>query len=342
MVKRVLFCFEARPLTYNHGVALLSALCRDSGILVDVLVISELNRFKSYLAGKHYDLVGFSCVALKDYQDCIPFIEASVAMGYTVALGGTYFRRNVVTQFDGSDVLICRGEGELLPQFILHGDRTIFDTRYLHSDLESLPLPELEAPMVYDGDIPDLDPGKMVPYYSSRGCIGQCTFCEVRHQSGVIRIRRRVEEDLTYLVGKYEPDMIFMGDELLPYYDDEWCDSWGHFHYPFYCYIRADISEERLLWLIDRGMVGCAFGVESGDEAYRNEVLGKNLMDRDVIRTSRILREHKRHFVHFYMTNTEKETFELKVKTDRFKDTLGGIPIVFDFTKITYGGAPCH
>ncbi len=337
MVKRVLFCFEARPLNYNHGVALLSRICKDAGIHVDVLVISELPKFKEYLVGKHYDHIGFSCVALKDYTDSIPFIEYAVEQGFTVSLGGTYFRRDVPTKFDDL-CLICRGEGELLPQFILHGDRTIFDTQYVALDLDALPLPDYDLPeMVYDGDIPKLDPGKMIPYYSSRGCIGKCSFCEVQHQTGKVRIRRKVKEDLSALADKYCPDMFFMGDELLPYYDDEWCKSWGDFRHPFYCYIRADITEERLLWLIDRGMVGCAFGVESGDETYRNEVLGKGLLDSEIFRTAKILREYGKHFVHFYMLGTEKETFAIKAKTNRFKESLGGVPIVFGFTKISYG-----
>ena len=38
-------------------------------------------------------------------------------------------------------------------------------------------------------------------------------------------------------------------------------------------------------WLIDRGLIGCAFGVESGDERYRNDVLRKGLTDEALWRT---------------------------------------------------------
>ncbi len=335
MVKRVLFCFYAIPLHYNHGVALLSRLCKDAGIEVDIYMPEDLYLFQEKLRSKKYDLVGFSISILKDFNLCKPYIDLALRNGNEVALGGTFFRRNNPNEYDGR-CFICRGEGELLPEFILHGDETIFNTRFVNPDIESLPLPDFEAPMRYDGDIPRFKPRKMVPYYASRGCIGKCNFCDVQHQTGVVRIRRKAKEDMQNIVNIHSPEMIFIGDETAPYYDDGWRESWEDFKFPFYAYIRADIPKETLLWLIERGMVGCAFGVESGDEAYRNDVLGKNLFDRDIYRTAEILRQHNRHFVHFYMTGTRGETNELKYKTIKFMESIGGYPVLFGYTEVKH------
>jgi anaerobic magnesium-protoporphyrin IX monomethyl ester cyclase len=336
MVKRVLFCFYAIPLHYNHGVALLSRLCKDRGIEVDLLILDNLPGFQRQITQNQYDLVCFSVSILKDFNLCESYIELSLLHGQKTALGGTFFRRNNPSIFDGR-TLICRGEGELLPEYILNGDETIFRSRYLCPDIATLPLPDYSIGMVYDGDIPQFKPRTMLPYYSSRGCVGECSFCDVRHQNGdMIRIRRKVEQDLEWLTAIYKPEMVFMGDETIPYHDGEWRRSWGDFRYPFYCYIRADIPEETLLWLIDRGMVGCAFGVESGNEQYRNEVLKKNLTDEQIFRTAGILDKHNLHYVHFYMTGTKGETFEIMRETELFTKKMGGKAILFNYTDVVH------
>jgi radical SAM superfamily enzyme YgiQ (UPF0313 family) len=339
VAKRVLFCFYPAPIHYNHGIALLSRLCKNAGIEVDLLMLDTLPQFQRVIVSKQYDLIGFSCSVKKDFALCESYIELALMHGNQVALGGTFFRRNNPSVFDGR-CLICRGEGELLPQYLLDGDTTIFDSRYIHPNIENLPLPDYNMGMIYDGDIPRFDPGRMLPYYSSRGCPGQCSFCDVQHQNGNrIRIRRKIESELPELIWKHKPELVFLGDETAPYYDKGWRDSWGDFRYPFYAYIRADITESDLLWMIDRGMVGCAFGVESGDELYRNEVLKKGLNDEDIHRTVGILRKHGLHYVHFYMQNTKGETFMTRKKTYEMSKGLGGFGMIFGYTEIQHGGA---
>lgn len=334
--KRVLFCFYPAPIRFNHGVALLSRLCKDAGIDVELCMLDTLSRFQRVITSKPFDLVGFSCSVKKDFLLCEPFIELALMHGNKVALGGTFFRRNNPNVFDGR-CLICRGEGELLPQYLLHADTTIFDKQYIHQNIETLPLPDYDLGMVYDGDIPRFNPGKMLPYYSSRGCPGHCSFCDVRHQNGnLIRIRRKVDSELPDLIRKHRPDLVFLGDETAPYYDREWRESWKDFRHPFYAYIRADITEEQLLWMINRGMAGCAFGVESGDEQYRNEVLMKGLSDKDIYRTVEILKKHDLHFVHFYMQGTKGETFMTRKKTSEMSKHLGGFGMTFSYTHIEH------
>jgi radical SAM superfamily enzyme YgiQ (UPF0313 family) len=339
MVKRVLFCFYPAPIHYNHGIALLSRLCKDAGIEVDLCMLDTLPGFQQVIVSKQYDLIGFSCSVKKDFALCEPHIELALLHGNQVALGGTFFRRNNPSVFDGR-CLICRGEGELLPQYLLDSDTTIFDSRYIHPDIESLPLPDYDMGMVYDGDIPKFMPGRMLPYYSSRGCPGQCSFCDVRHQNGNrIRIRRRAGSELQTLTMRYKPDLVFLGDETAPYYDTGWRDSWGNFRYPFYAYIRADITEMQLKWMIDRGMVGCAFGIESGDEKYRNDVLKKQLSDHEIYRAVDILKRNNLHYVHFYMQGTKEETMLTRKKTYEMSKQLGGFGMVFNYTEIVHGTA---
>ena len=143
-----------------------------------------------------------------------------------------------------------------------------------------------------------------------------------------------MEEDLTEITERYNPDLVFIGDAMLPYYSEKWRNSWGELRYPFFGYIRADLPKETLLWLIDRGMRQTAFGVESGDETYRNEVLKKGLTDEQLFATVDILKKHKIEFVPFYMQGTPKETFEIRAKTYRLKDKLGGYPFLTDYQEL--------
>ncbi|MFH0887056.1 MAG: radical SAM protein, partial [bacterium] len=168
----------------------------------------------------------------------------------------------------------------------------------------------------------------------SRGCPYRCSFCQVTMQPDVVRIRTKVDDDLTYLISNYNPGFIHFVDELIPYYDDKWRDSWGRFKHPFIAYIRADIPEKWLIWLKDRGLSGCFFGVESGNEDYRNKVLGKNLLDKDIIRTVALLKEMEIPFMASYMRGTPGESWEMQAQTMALSKILGGYPVFYQYEKI--------
>ena len=144
-------------------------------------------------------------------------------------------------------------------------------------------------------------------------------------------MRSRVQEDLEHLRDTYAPDLFFMGDAGLPYQNTAWEASWGDFTHPFFAYIRADIRPVDLHWLIDRGMAGCAFGVEAGDESYRNDVLRKNLTDVELWRTVGILEKRGVTPVSFFMQDTPGETPELQRKTRALAATLPGLSFTFRY-----------
>ncbi len=330
---RVLFCFYPLYVKYNHGIALLSALCKERGIETDLYILDDVDHFGEHLHKNDYDYISFSCVTVHDYKKCLPFIVEAKIRAYKVLLGGVYIRRG--TPIDAPVDYLCRGEGETLPDFILSGDDRLFRERMLCNDLNALSLPDYDLFRNISFKRSHLLQGYYVlPYYSSRGCPYRCPFCEVSLQSEGVRFRYKIKEDLTYLLRIYSPDIFFIGDELLPYYNEMWRDSWGDFRHPFFGYIRADISKEQLEWLINRGLVACAFGVESGDEKYRNEVLGKRLKDIDIFRTVEILNRRNIKYVPFFMTDTPKETFIIRAKTHRMAKEIGGYPFMWKYENL--------
>lgn len=327
----ILFCFYPLYVEYNHGISLLSALCKQRGIDTSLCILKDMDSFRDAVNGK--DWIAFSCVTVHDYKLSLPYMIEARKLGCRTMLGGPYPRLG--TCKDAPVDLVCEGEGETLPDFLLSGKDALFKTplRY-EKGLNTLPLPDYQMFQ----DIPfkrtELLKGKVLPYFSSRGCPHRCTFCQIQKQPKGVRIRTKIHEDLTYLKDQYNPDTFFIGDEHLPYYNREWRESWGDFRHPFFAYIRADVPAHILEWLIDRGMIACAFGIESGDERYRNTVLRKNLSDRDIYSTVRMLNRHNVLYSPFYMLGTKGETEAIKAKTISMAQTLGGYPFVWQYEEL--------
>lgn len=330
---KVPFCFYPLNVKWNHGIALLSQLCRQQGVDTELCMLGDRAEFARKLATWPDRFVCFSAVTEADYRESLPFMEQAHEAGKRVLLGGVWagLNRDVPDFVEG----ICRGEGERLPEFFLSGDMQVFRERQFWGDLNALPLPDYEMfqGIPFRRGLPETDGKFCLPYISSRGCPYQCSFCQAQLQAK-FRVRTKIEEDLGELVNRYHPDLFFIGDANLPYMVPKWRASWGNFRYPFASYIRADIKPEWLEWLIDRGMIGCAFGVESGDETYRNQVLHKSLSDSELWRTVETLRKHKLWYVPFFMTDTPGETFRHKTKTAQMVRTIGGYPITWQYDEL--------
>jgi radical SAM superfamily enzyme YgiQ (UPF0313 family) len=83
-------------------------------------------------------------------------------------------------------------------------------------------------------------------------------------------------------------------------------------------------------------MKGCAFGVESGDEKLRNDVMLKDVTDTEIYRTASVLDNLGVYYAHFYMTNYPGETFKQKLATRKMSASLKGVPMIFDYTPVLY------
>jgi len=327
---KILFCFYPLFVHYNHGIALLSSLCKDHGIETELLMLSDLNTFDAHTNIYQYDYICFSSVVKKDFEKAEPFIKLSVKKGFRTLIGGVYLRHTNI-QVEGA--YTCPNECERLPNILINNDLNALKTPQFHEVLGTLPLPDYEIfkGIPFDRRMPFLDDKDVLPYYSSRGCPYSCSFCLVNYQSQQIRVRCKVGEDLRFLTEKYKPDVVFIGDELLPYYYDKWLESWGRFEFSFVAYIRADIPEKTLHFLIDKGLSGCAFGVESGNEEYRNSVLNKNLKNKDLFRTVGILNDRGVPYSPYFMRNTPDEKFTIKKETYDMSKVVGGFPVTFNY-----------
>jgi len=331
-MKKVLFAYYPLKIHYNHGVALLSSILEAKGIKVYVLEIDQLLDIKKPIKELEIDFIGFSIVTSQEYIYCLPHMIEAKKMEIPVLVGGIYPRRGAFIDPAGYDY-VCRGEGEILGDFILNGKTEVFDSPYLHENLDNLPMPDINHLTGYefDRDIHFLKGLRIIPYHSSRGCPHLCSFCEVRFQPQKIRIKSTIRQDMDFLAKKFNPDLFHIMDELLPYYNENWVETFDGNPYPFLCYIRPDIKGDQLKFLIDNGLKITIFGVESGDENYRNEVLKKNVLDADIYRTAGMLQAHGILYVPFYMYGTPFETEEMVRKTIGMARGVGGHPIIWKY-----------
>ena len=335
-MKTVLLAYYPLKVRYNYGIILLSAILNRVDIKTFILQLNDLTEIEKVIRETKADYIGFGLVTGKEYDYCLPFMREAKETGIPVMVGGIYVRRGSYIDPKAVDY-ICRGEGEILEDFILNGETDVFDKPYLHKDITNLPLPNYNhlTGFEFDRDIPFLKGIKILPYHSSRGCPYQCSFCEVRFQPKKIRIKTTIKEDLNYIQNTYKPTLIHIMDELVPYYDNGWCSQIEDTGINFMAYIRADISQEKLEFLMKNGLRVAIFGVESGDEKYRNEILKKDLYDEDIYRTTAILKINNIPYIPFYMLGGPYETDEIRGKTIGMARGLGGFPVVWQYEDLS-------
>jgi radical SAM superfamily enzyme YgiQ (UPF0313 family) len=124
-----------------------------------------------------------------------------------------------------------------------------------------------------------------------RGCPYNCTYCnspntrDISKQNGTGNYLRRksaaiIERDLLYYKELYNPDLImFQDDSFLARPKKEifeFCEMWSKYKIPFWFNTRVeDCDPDKLAALKDAGVYRMTFGLESGNEAYRNKVLDR-------------------------------------------------------------------
>jgi len=224
--------------------------------------------------------------------------------------------------------IVCRGEGDeamveladrLAAGAAWHDVRNLVfqrdgawianPIRPLIEDLESLPLPWREGYYRYSF----LRDNPVKFFFTGRGCPFQCSFCfnavfrtlypnrqrYVRHFSAarVSAELREVKARWPMRLVRFEDDVFTLDKERLFNILDRYA---AEIRLPFLCYLRAGESEQVIARLAAAGCRAVLFGIETGDEQRRNELLRKNVTDRQILETAALLRRHR---LRFFTTN---------------------------------------
>lgn len=272
-----------------------------------------------------------------------------------ILLGGshpTYFPK--IIEEEGVDIII-KGEAENslleianrldknkdiknIPNTILKQNEEIIENSMgkLIEDLDSLPFPDRT---IYYEKSEYLKSNPHKAFVLSRGCPFQCTFCFEPTYNKLIKgngkffrqysVERAVSE-IKNVVSKYGAKTIRFSDDVFTFnqsYTQEFCKRYAkEIGLPFYCITRADcLNEETVKMLKLANCRALYFGIESGNDNIRNNLLKKNLSKKAIFSAATLLHKYNIKFGTFNVFGSPEETIDnafetidlnIKLKTD--------------------------
>lgn len=305
------------------NVMVLSAVLKAAGHSVDLFIEGLEPDLDDSLLRAAPDLACFSVISGNHpwVYEKARWIKSRFPKALTV-LGGphpTFFPESLDTE--GVDI-ICLGEGEgalreladaypdldaiaKIPNLhVKVQDRRVRnEVRALVAPLDALPFPDREVYYKY----PLLRKMGRKTFLSSRGCPYNCSFCFNHQVQQLYRnkgtyIRRRSAQSLLAEIRdvrtRFGLKSVFFQDDIF-ILDRTWlADFLDRYHaevrLPFTCLVRADLVDENVVRRLKQaGCVGVQFGIESGNERIRNQVLRKRLNDAQIIEAGRLFKRYR-------------------------------------------------
>lgn len=169
--------------------------------------------------------------------------------------------------------------------------------------------------------------------HTSRGCPFNCVYCSNPITGRKIRFRSpsNVVDEIQYNINKYSIKLVLFTDDTFTVNRERTAEICNeimkrNIKIDWFCETRADLVDKNLLELMYKS--GCreiSFGVESGNEKLRNEVIRKNIKDVELINAFKLCRDLNIKTSAFCMLGfpheTKKDMYEtykfcLKIKPD--------------------------
>ena len=184
----------------------------------------------------------------------------------------------------------------------------------LMQDLDEIPFPSVGDPQMYfiennlllENDPELADP--LIWVMSGRVCVYQCSFCinsllaPMNKGNGKF-VRQRspnnVIEEIEYRLKKHKhPEKVFFVDEVFGTsfnWTKEFCEKYKErVGLPFFCeLIPKLINEDNIKLLADAGLYELDFGIQSGSDKIRNEVMNRPGTNKEMIQKVIILKKYK-------------------------------------------------
>lgn len=292
------------------------------------------------------DLIGFPCLTgihrevLRVAGEIKEVFPQSL-----ILLGGIHPTLFPQVLADKNIDFICRGEGEwptceLLEAIVAGASQfNIPNISWKHDDviennemrdlidpLDSLPLPDYS---IYS-DVSVIANDTYPAVFMTRGCPFSCTYCHNSNQKQVYQgkgiyvrtfsIDRILTEVKEVLKCYPKARAIFFGADTLGT-NLVWLRQLltryhKRFNLPYTCLIRPEFINEDLVKLLKE--TGChmiAFGIESGSEKIRKEILGRYYSNDQIIKSAELLRRYGIKFRTYNMVGLPTETREQMLET---------------------------
>ena len=298
---------------YMEGVGSMTALLRQHGHQVTLYHLTEPAPDAEFIATvqRHQpDLIGFVTMT-REYPAVKHY--AALLKGKTSAkvISGSYHPTTMpeeVIATDGIDML-CRGEGEMaflelvqkmdagedysgvLSLWVKDADGTVHRNavRPLIEDIDVLPIADFD---IFDFDKLLGTQIKTGVVILSRGCPYSCAYCSNKKMREIYPNQKcysrfhSPEYSIDYLkkLKAAYPEMEYLNfkDDILPW-KDQWLEKFTRMYkaeidMPFICNYRANhVTPEIVRMLRNAGCYQMFFGVESGNDHIRNDVLNRKM-----------------------------------------------------------------
>lgn len=358
---------------YSFGLNSIMSAILHAGHNVDLLVIKTQNDyalFSEKLKTFAPDIVGFSAVSsqfgfVKDLSTIVKKFNPLI----TTVCGGvhpTLYPDDLLTaeHIDG----FFRGESEISVVAFLNAPNLeatkkinnycyISENKLIINPLESLikNLEVLPYPNKGDGFQEFISTSGFAPFFFSRGCPYNCSYCSNHAlaktygmQTNTPRYRNAMSciEEIKDAQKKFAFSKIWFLDDTFGL-DKKWRNEFlslysKEINLPFICLLRANIaSEEYIKQLKDARCARIIFGVESGSERIRNEIMKRNLSTDVIIKAFDLCRKYKIETCALNIIGCPDETLEeiqMTIKLNRkIKPSASGINIFYPYKGTVLG-----
>lgn len=312
------------PVPY-FGVLSLTARLTHAGFKADVLIEPLEKDLAASLKRLNPKVVGVSVLST-EHQWLIRIVRLvrQALPGVSIVVGGIHaiFYPEQILKETLAD-FVCQSEGEsvllsLLAEMVKPRPRWDLIPGLSYRDKageiqlnERAPLVPFDDRIVEDRAVyyeryPSLAKDAVHRFFSSRGCFYRCSFCynpniqDLFAGKGVYFRQKSVDNfirEIQTQCSRYAVKSIFFYDDLFSF-EKKWLRKFLAFYksdigIPFMCTGRANIlDEETIRMLADSGCRTVSFGVETGDERIRKEILNKDVTDEQIVRCGHLLRRY--------------------------------------------------
>lgn len=362
---------------YHFGLASIVSVTRQAGHNAKVLLITEKSNYSLLLNEiKSFDpqVVGFSSVSSQFHhvKEMVALIK-EVSPKTVVVCGGVHptiypdalLETNALngvfvgeSEFSFVEFLDKIKNGEAYQEtdnfaFVRNGKLVRNRLKPLIKDLDTLPHPDKE---VYPYEQASVRLG-YAPFFFTRGCPFTCTYCSNQALANMYNRKRNYPrfrspesciQEIEEVVEQFRDRIqyVYIGDDIFGLntrWRQEFCSKYkDRINVRFMIVMRVEMVDDELLTMLkDAGCFKLVFGVESGDEALRKNVLDRQMSNDQIIKAFALCQKYNLETLSINIIGFPGETEEMIKRTvelnRRLRPTVSGVNIFYPYKGTTLG-----